>query len=290
MKAAVIGPLCRDTNIVSGEASTRCGGVTYYAGLALARLGVETLVLGSFASPDPQWPDEPGASLVRLNAAGTLEFINEYPEGGDGTRIQHAKAPDNRLRAEDILDRLPGGLDFIILGPLFHDNLSPDVTALLADKAPLALAAQGLIRHLEHGRVVWENPHSVLMHAPYCDYISLDEAELAFITGRRYPVEGSRVLMDAGAGGVLVTNGAGGSTLVLPEGVFRIKAFPPESTVDPTGAGDTYLAAFLRAAGLFDSPVRRGEFAAMAATVCIENSGAFGGSLERVLERLRSAG
>jgi len=284
----VIGPLCRDTNIVAGQAHIRCGGVTYYAGAALARLEVETTVLGACRGGNPPWPDIQGARLTRLPAAGTLEFVNEYPQADLSARTQRATAHDNRIGPSELEGQLPSGLDFVVLGPLFHDNFEPETVAWLALKYKVALAAQGLIRHLERDKVVWRNPGRVIGFLPHCEWVALDEAELAFISGEADLESGARRLIASGAGNVLVTRAERGSVLVLREGIFHIPAFPPALSADPTGAGDTYLAAFLRAAGLFDSPRQQGEFAALAATLCIEREGAFDSSLEGVLERLKA--
>ena len=282
----MIGPLCRDTNIVAGQARIRCGGVTYYAGAALARLGVETCILGACRDDNPPWPDIPGAHLTRLPAEGTLEFVNEYPQADLSARTQRATAHDNRIGPRELEGQLPSGLDFVVLGPLFHDNFEPETAAWLALKYKVALAAQGLIRHLERDKVVWRNPERVIGFLPHCEWVALDEAELAFISGAADLTAGARGLIAAGAGNVIVTRAERGSVLVLREGVFQIPAFPPAVSADPTGAGDTYLAAFLRASKLFDSPQRRGEFAALSATLCIEREGAFDSSLDTVLGRL----
>jgi sugar/nucleoside kinase (ribokinase family) len=55
---------------------------------------------------------------------------------------------------------------------------------------------------------------------------------------------------------------------------------------DPTGAGDSYLAGFIKALSLFDDPKKQGDFAAMTATISLETHGHLKGSTEEVLTRL----
>jgi sugar/nucleoside kinase (ribokinase family) len=66
---------------------------------------------------------------------------------------------------------------------------------------------------------------------------------------------------------------------------IAIAAVPPRRTVDATGCGDTYLAAYL--ARRLDSDDLRecGEFAAAAAAINLEAFGAFRGSAAEIARR-----
>ena len=286
MKAAVIGPLCRDRNVFAGKSYERPGGVTCYAGAALARLGAETVVFGSFGQEPPGWEPVTGARLVHVAAAGTIEFVNEYDSARGNQRRQRAVYFDNRIEPEDISEADLAGLDYLILGPLFHDNLSRALAERLSAFGKLALAAQGAIRYVEGDRVIWRNSEKVIDLLPLCEYVALDDRELEFIAGTSGVAAGADILRKEGAANLLVTLGSRGSKLFLSNGQYDIRAFPPRRIVDPTGAGDTYLAAYLRAVELYGDPLQRGEFAAMAATISIEGSGPFSGSLEQVEQRL----
>lgn len=91
---------------------------------------------------------------------------------------------------------------------------------------------------------------------------------------------------------IVVTLGSKGSAVFAGREKHQIPAFPPANVGDPTGAGDTYAAAFIRATHLYlySSLVSQGTFAAMAATMKIERSGAFAGNLKDVLSRLAASG
>jgi adenosine kinase len=72
---------------------------------------------------------------------------------------------------------------------------------------------------------------------------------------------------------VAVTLGEEGSELHAPDGVVRIPAAPPAAVVDPTGAGDAYVAGLLvglrRGLPLADA----GRVAALSATYVVEQQG-----------------
>ena len=61
MKVAVIGPICKDEVVIKGKTYSQLGGVTYYTGHALASLGVDTTIIGSFGHEKQDW-------LKNLNA------------------------------------------------------------------------------------------------------------------------------------------------------------------------------------------------------------------------------
>ncbi|HUU29901.1 MAG TPA: PfkB family carbohydrate kinase [archaeon] len=282
----MIGPLCKDRNIIGGRSRSQPGGVTWYAGQALACLEVDTVVFGSFGQERPGWLRGFKAELVHLAAEKTIEFVNEYPENNPSARIQRAGIYSNKIRIENLEYCRLAGLDYIVLGPLYNDNISVELVEKLSKCARLVLSAQGAIRYLDGDRIVWKNPDNVLRVLPYVDYIFLDDKELRFISQREDLQEAARFLQENGAGNVMVTQGEQGSWIFLEDKEYKIRAFPPLELVDPTGAGDSYLAGFIKALELFDEPLQQGEFAAMTATLSIEHRGPFNKTTDEVCQRL----
>ena len=288
MKVAVSVPICKDRNIISGKSHIRPGGGTYYTGVALARLGVDTVVLGTCGKSAPEWPGLENLRLVKIPVAGTIEFVNEYADSDRDNRRQQAVVHDNSLTT-DVLDRSDlDGCDYIVLGPLLNGDIPLETVKHLSTVAPLVLAAQGVIRYVRQGKIIWDHPERLLEMLPYCHLAAMDAAELRFFSGREYLDEGAAVLLDAGVNNLIVTRGSRGSVLITGGTRYDIPAYPPRRTIDPTGAGDSYLAGYLRATELYGEPERRGEFAAMTATISLESEGAFAGSCETVIDRLKN--
>ena len=59
MRVAVLGPLCKDENIVRGQSRFGIGGVTHYAGQALQSLGADVELFATFG-------DEPAATSANF--------------------------------------------------------------------------------------------------------------------------------------------------------------------------------------------------------------------------------
>lgn len=88
--------------------------------------------------------------------------------------------------------------------------------------------------------------------------LNYDEAEL--FTGKNNPVTAGRRLLEYGPRFVVIKKGEHGCILVHRDGLAALPAYPTETVVDPTGAGDTfaggmmaYLAAELEAGRLEDA-------------------------------------
>ena len=77
------------------------------------------------------------------------------------------------------------------------------------------------------------------------DVLIINEEEARQLTGRHQLVEVQRALLELGPTTVIVKQGEDGAWLFQPGIAFHAPAFPLESVVDPTGAGDSFAGGFL---------------------------------------------
>ncbi|MAY74070.1 MAG: sugar kinase [Phycisphaerae bacterium] len=73
--------------------------------------------------------------------------------------------------------------------------------------------------------------------------LNFEEAEQ--YTGHRNPVTAGRHILELGPKFVVIKKGEHGAILVHREGLSALPAFPTETVVDPTGAGDTFAGGFM---------------------------------------------
>ena len=106
---------------------------------------------------------------------------------------------------------------------------------------------------------------------PLVDYITPNEDEARYYTGKDTPEEMAEVFLRYGVGHVIIKRGAEGCYFRDPE--ISLPAFPIDA-VDATGAGDNFLAGFaaeiLRGAG----PLEALRFAGACGAICTTASGA----------------
>jgi sugar/nucleoside kinase (ribokinase family) len=72
------------------------------------------------------------------------------------------------------------------------------------------------------------------------DCVVLNDAEIRQLTGKASLVAAAREVLAMGPSSVIAKQGEYGAVLISPEGFFSLPAFPLESVIDPTGAGDTF--------------------------------------------------
>jgi sugar/nucleoside kinase (ribokinase family) len=72
------------------------------------------------------------------------------------------------------------------------------------------------------------------------DCVVLNDAEVRQLTGKMSLVAAAREVLSMGPSSVIAKQGEYGSMLISREGVFSLPAFPLETVIDPTGAGDSF--------------------------------------------------
>jgi sugar/nucleoside kinase (ribokinase family) len=75
--------------------------------------------------------------------------------------------------------------------------------------------------------------------------VIVNDAELRQLTGKPNLVSAAQDLLEWGPRAVVAKQGEYGAALVTGDGFFSLPAFPLESVVDPTGAGDTFAGGFI---------------------------------------------
>jgi sugar/nucleoside kinase (ribokinase family) len=292
MKIAILGPVCKDSITVDETTNDQLGGIPYYTGTALSGLGADVTAYITYGAQDDKWVRDnfPGVAIRHIDAPGTLHFSRTYssknPDVCLSVKIDYF--PNPIAPTTELLEEL-GRFDYIILSPLLHDNVSPEFFRALKQRTdkPIVHGNFGMFTYAINNEFVQKDPDQFMAAAPYVDHLFLDEKEVQFATSSASVGEAVHKLKALGVKEVVVTGGSRGSTLFTLNGEYAIPAYKPEVVADPTGAGDTYLAGYIAACQFYKEPLQRGKFAAMTATLSLEKRGAFSGSKEDVLKRLR---
>ena len=77
------------------------------------------------------------------------------------------------------------------------------------------------------------------------DVLFMDEGEARSFSGEVNLRSAARSIMDLGPSAIVIKRGGNGVLLFIGESIFAAPAFPLDSVVDPTGAGDSFAGGFM---------------------------------------------
>lgn len=77
------------------------------------------------------------------------------------------------------------------------------------------------------------------------DILSINEGEAYLLSGHKNLTRAAAAVRKMGPSVIIIKRGEYGAILFTPNGTFLAPAFPVESVVDPTGAGDSFAGAFM---------------------------------------------
>lgn len=284
----IVGHVTRDvTRMADGTTVRQPGGTAFYAGVAAARLGIRTAVITRLATTDEAELlaelRETGAQVASMPSAATTTFENDYARAGRDDRCQWVRSRAQAMEPGD----LAGGAPLAwLFGPLGRTDVGPDLVRR-PPGATVALDLQGWLREVgPDDRVVTASPSAeALSTLRRVDVLKASETEARAVTGESAPGPMARALCALGPDEALVTLGDRGAVVGTPEETFLVHALPPDRVVDPTGCGDTFVAAYLvqRLAG--GTPLESARLATAAASRVAEGRGPLRASLAELQPR-----
>jgi sugar/nucleoside kinase (ribokinase family) len=292
----IIGPVTRDTISRDGMIYHHTGGAVYFQSAVFSSFNMNITAVIPLSNSDTDllnaFPEN--ADLLPVFVEETMEFENIYPNHDLNHRIQRARVPDNPVLPENLPESLEA-YDAAVLCPLSPTDIPIETVKYLSKyNVPIYMGAQGYLRHLCDDEIIlkpWEDFPEFLKHV---EFLFLDEAEARIVSGfndRDLGIIGKQ-LSKFGPKEIIITSGDRGALIYSSTSneVYRIHAFPPKQTMDPTGLGDTYMAAYASKRVEGYSPKSSGIFASMVSTMKLETIGVFKGNNQMVLERLNDHG
>ncbi|HWG55078.1 MAG TPA: PfkB family carbohydrate kinase [Gaiellaceae bacterium] len=254
---AVIGNLTRD--VVDGG-PPRVGGTPFHAARALRLLGGRTRIVARCTQADRRSLLPPlvalGVPVVWLPADSTASFELRYSGEERATTLVDPGAPWTLPDALHV-----GRAAWVQVGSLARGDVPAEVLEALARDRRIALDGQGLLRLPQPGPASLDAEFSrdLLRHVHVLK-LSTEEAEA---------LGGEAEAAGLGVPEVVVTHGPRGAVLLTP-GHRDVVPVRRVAGVDPTGAGDAFLAAYVWARACGHRPLSAARHAAGTAARVLE--------------------
>jgi sugar/nucleoside kinase (ribokinase family) len=124
---------------------------------------------------------------------------------------------------------------------LFLANIQPDLQREVRAQLPAArfVALDSMNLWIDIAR------DSLLGAIENVDCLILNDAELRQLTGKPNLVSAAREILAWGPSVIVAKQGEYGAALVTRESFFALPAYPLETVIDPTGAGDSFAGGFV---------------------------------------------
>lgn len=292
-KFIIIGPLTRDTILRDGLKYHTTGGAVYYQAAVLSKLEVEVTAVITLSYEDKELLNafSSNVEVIPVFFDKTMEFKNIYPDIDPNHRVQKANVPNNPVKPENLPKNI-GNYDAVILCPLSPSDIPIETIKYISTfNIPIYLGAQGYLRQLDHDKVVLKPWNGFQNFLKYIQMVFIDEVEAKVIMDKKNHELNSigKQLARFGPEEVIITRGDRGAMIYssLNKHTYKIPAFPPKQTMDPTGLGDTYMAAYVIKRMEKSDPETCGLFASMVSTMKLEKIGAFQGNRSLINKRLK---
>lgn len=225
------------------------GGSTTYASLAARRLGARVSIVskvgGDFPSAYLWWLGQEGidtSNVVKVESAQTTRFELKYSDNLT-SRTLRLKSRAPAMNTEDLPKSLEAKATHV--APIASEITYDVLEQLRSNAGILSLDPQGLVRSFDGEGNVTYGPmtESRVLECVNVYKSSLDEIKA--ITGLPDVNSAIKAVHNSGVETVIVTLGAKGAVLSVEATTHDIPSYPPEKVVDPTGAGDAFIGAFL---------------------------------------------
>lgn len=271
------------------------GGCASSTGMGLAKMGVETAVIGKvgedgfgdFMVSRLEQSGVDASGVVRDSRSATSATMVMVHADGERSFLHYIGANASLVEEDVSMELVRGSGVLHVAGSFLMPGIDGQPTANILKKAQDA----GVRTSLD---TAWDSRGRWMQllepALPYLDYAVPSIEEARMVTGKQTPEDVAQVLIDRGVKTVALKMGEEGCYIQSGYERLRIPRFEVEC-VDAVGAGDAFAAGFLTGVARGWDLERTGRFANAVGALCVTALGATTGirSLEETEEFIRTA-
>lgn len=287
-----MGPVTRDTILKGGSTCQGIGGPVYYQSNVLSALNAAVTAVITVGRDDDALMNyfTSDVELFTIWRDETMVFENFYPDEDLNHRVQRAHIPINPIKISHISKIDMDTFDAVLISPLSPFDVPFQTLKYISQQGlPIYLGVQGYLRHFEGCKVILKPWKDYKKFIRYVDFLFMDEVEASIVMGETYTSldEIPKNLSQLGPEEVIITRGDRGSIIYSQsqDDTYQIPAVPTKQIVDPTGLGDTYLAAFAFRRQEVSDPHECGIFASVVSSLKLGKKGAFQGNMQQIEDK-----
>lgn len=292
-KVLVIGSLTKD-KIFFGKELRRVsvGGSVFYCGETLHHLGVDTAVACTLSKKDKNLLDEfsDGIKIESIYKKDTASFELRYSRKDLYSRKQITQTSANPILIQDIKEIDISQYSAVLLGPQYSNDFPlSTIKHIFRQNKNIFLYAQGFLRKIVNNEIINDNWEKYREFLPSIRVVFLKEDEICSMFSCNSDLIGDSIkkISSHGPSEIIVKRPRDYLVYFKDKNEFyEIPLFYSGVINDYTGAGGTFLAAYL--AGRLDGKdaEESAEFASMAVSIKLKHRGYFKNKKRDIVNRL----
>ena len=227
---------------------TVVGGPSTYVSIAAAKLGAKVSVISKvgedFSIEYEKWLETNHVDLSGLQHVAnevTTRFILQYQNPDKRKLRLRAQAP--QIMARDVPPSLKANA--IHVAPIANELSNSVIKKLRTCTGTLSLDPQGFTRTFDSDGSMHLKRWASAQILKQIDVYKSSSDEIRMVTGIADLRQAARKIGDHGVKVIIVTKGFEGSLLCVNDALHNVPAYESPRVIDPTGAGDAYIGAFL---------------------------------------------
>ncbi len=281
-----IGHITNDVRVMMGKRTPFVGGAAYFSPYAARRSGADVLVITKMAQKDTVCLDvlkEAGIDVVVLPSKATTSIENIFETEDQDNRKLNLLSLADSFSAEEIPSDLEA--EVFHIAALFNGEIPDSMLIELSKRGKVAMDLQAALRYIGEDDVYFKDWDEKKKYLPYLHYLKADSLEIEVITGTDDREKGARILYDWGGREIVITRKD--EALVYDGEKFYRAPFNARNLDGRAGRGDTCFLSYItrRMTHGIDESI---HYAAALTSIKMEKAAPFSGTVEDVLERMKT--
>jgi sugar/nucleoside kinase (ribokinase family) len=282
----LVGAISIDENIYLDREEITVGGAVTYGAFSAKRSGADVGIITKAAEKDRHLLERFSDEQIRVwvsPSQKTTAIRNVYHSMDKERRTCTCLAAADPFTPECFPDI---STKIIHAAALIRGEIPLQTLVAMSRLGKVGLDIQGFLRVCRESRMVFEKSNEVAQALKWVTYLKTDAAEAEILTGKTNLSKAAVEMAAMGPKEVVISHNT--ELVLFFEGKIHKVPLMPRKLDGRTGRGDTIFGSYLARRTKGDAPFRALQFAAALVSLKLETPGPFRGTMEDVLEKMKS--
>ena len=282
----LVGAISQDENIYPDREERTLGGAVTYGAFSAKRSGADVGIITKAAEKDLHLLERFSDEQIRVwvsPSQKTTAIRNVYHSMDKERRTCTCLAAADPFTPECFPDI---STKIIHAAALIRGEIPLQTLVAMSRLGKVGLDIQGFLRVCRESLMVFEKSSEVVQALKSVTYLKTDAAEAEILTGKTDLSKAAMEMAAMGPKEVVISHNTG--LVLFFDGKIHKVPLTPRKLDGRTGRGDTLFCSYLARRAKGDAPFRALHFAAALVSLKLETPGPFRGTMEDVLDKMKT--